>query len=205
MIQSEPRLETRKPTKRAKWRSSMSADRSVVQNVLDTTDIVRDRDFSPVEQRIARVEISSLLGVYIDEPPAPASGTGRIEKVMGDRRAFDRTAPGPSRDILAGQTRLIALGVLHGYSVDAVRLVQASRRRPRESVGGGNLAGLRGERSLSQRHEAGRHIGPLRRVQRIHRGREQFNRHGKSVRRLSIYRQFGPISQAHGGTLAARR
>ena len=46
-IQSEPRLETRKPTKRAKWRSSMSAYTSVAQNVLDTADIVRDGDFSP--------------------------------------------------------------------------------------------------------------------------------------------------------------
>jgi len=41
-IQSEPRLETRKPTTRAKWRSSMSAYRGVLQNVLDTADIVRE-------------------------------------------------------------------------------------------------------------------------------------------------------------------
>ncbi|HKV81223.1 MAG TPA: hypothetical protein VJP02_23955, partial [Candidatus Sulfotelmatobacter sp.] len=46
-IQSEPRLETRKATTRAKWRSSMSAYTSVAQNVLDTADIVRDGDFSP--------------------------------------------------------------------------------------------------------------------------------------------------------------
>ncbi len=45
-IQSEPRLETRKPTKRAKWRSSMSAYTSVAQNVLDTADIVRDGDLT---------------------------------------------------------------------------------------------------------------------------------------------------------------
>jgi len=44
-IQSEPRLETRKPTERAKWRSSMSAYRSVRQNVLDTADIVREAIF----------------------------------------------------------------------------------------------------------------------------------------------------------------
>jgi len=47
-IQSEPRVETRKPSMRAKWRSSMSACRSVAQNVLDTADIVRDRDFSTI-------------------------------------------------------------------------------------------------------------------------------------------------------------
>src|SRR3954467_14042564 len=33
---------TRKPSTRAKWRSSMSAYRSVLENVLDTADIVRD-------------------------------------------------------------------------------------------------------------------------------------------------------------------
>jgi len=48
-IQSEPRLETRKPTKRAKWRSSTSAYASVLENVLDTADIVRDPDVTPVE------------------------------------------------------------------------------------------------------------------------------------------------------------
>jgi hypothetical protein len=39
-IQSEPRLEKRKPTTRAKWCSSTSAYRCVLQNVLDTADIV---------------------------------------------------------------------------------------------------------------------------------------------------------------------
>src|SRR3954447_4251848 len=34
-------------TTRAKWRSSMSAYRSVLENVLDTADIVKDRDVSP--------------------------------------------------------------------------------------------------------------------------------------------------------------
>src|SRR3954465_5751034 len=34
-------------TTRAKWCSSLSAYRSVLQNVLDTADIVRDRDVSP--------------------------------------------------------------------------------------------------------------------------------------------------------------
>jgi hypothetical protein len=155
------------------------------------------RDVTPTDQRIARVEISSLLSVQIDKPPAPASGTGRIEKVMGDRRAFDRTAPGPSGDIFpARASRPIALGILHERSVDEIRLTPAGRRRPSESVGGGNktnLAGPRGDRSLSQRHEAGRHIRRLGRVDRIHRRREQFNGHGKSVCQLSIYRQFRPI------------
>jgi len=39
-------LETRKPSTRAKWRSSRSACRSVAQNALDSADIVRDGDFS---------------------------------------------------------------------------------------------------------------------------------------------------------------
>ena len=43
-IQSEPRLETRKPTTRAKWRSTMSAYRSVLENCLTAADIVRDGD-----------------------------------------------------------------------------------------------------------------------------------------------------------------
>jgi hypothetical protein len=100
---------------------------------------------------------------------------------MGDRRECDRTAPGPSRDILpARASRLIALGILHDGSVDAIRPAPARRRRPSESVGGGyktNLGGPRGDCSLSQRNEAGRHIGRLRRVDQIHRRREQFNRH----------------------------
>ena len=39
-------METRTSTKRAKWRSSMSAHRSVAQKLVDTADIVRDRDFA---------------------------------------------------------------------------------------------------------------------------------------------------------------
>jgi len=46
-FRASPTLETRKSATRAKWRSSMSAHRSVPDNVLDTADIVRDRDFSP--------------------------------------------------------------------------------------------------------------------------------------------------------------
>jgi hypothetical protein len=45
MIQSEPRLERRKPSLRAKWRSSMSACSGVLKRVLDTADIVRDGIF----------------------------------------------------------------------------------------------------------------------------------------------------------------
>lgn len=142
---------------------------------------------SPIDQRIARMEITSLLRVYVNEPPAPASRSGRIEKVIGNRRAFGRTAPGPSGYVLASRGRVIALGVLHGCSVDPIRLVQARRRRPRESAGGGNkanLPGLGSDRSPSQRHEAGRRICRVRRVDRIYRCREQFHRHGKSVRQL---------------------
>ena len=40
-----------------------------------------------------------LLSVQINEPPAPGSDIGRIKKVMGDRRVFDRMAPGPFREI----------------------------------------------------------------------------------------------------------
>jgi hypothetical protein len=136
------------------------------------------------------------LSIDINEPPAPAGRTGRIKKVMRDRRAFDGMAPAPSGEILPSRASgLIALGILYDYdrSVDAICPVPARRRRPSESVGGGNkthLAGPRGDRSLSKRHEAGRHIG--RRVDRIHRRREQFYRHGKSVCQLSIYRQFRP-------------
>jgi|tagenome__1003787_1003787.scaffolds.fasta_scaffold20986322_2 hypothetical protein len=36
-------------TTRAKWRTSMSAYRSVLENVLDTADIVRDGDVSPTD------------------------------------------------------------------------------------------------------------------------------------------------------------
>ena len=64
---------------------------------------------------------------------------------MGDRRGFDRTAPGPSGDILlARSSRLIALGILHGRSVDEIRLASARRRRPSEGVGGTNKTNLAG-------------------------------------------------------------
>lgn len=87
---------------------------------------------------------------------------------MGDRRAFERRAPSPSRDVLPVRaSHLIALGVLHERSVDEIRSAPARRRRPSESVGGSKtnlaLARPRGNRSLSQRHEAGRCIGRLRR------------------------------------------
>jgi hypothetical protein len=41
-------LEKRKPTDRAKWRSSLSECRGVRNKVLDSADIVRDGDFSPI-------------------------------------------------------------------------------------------------------------------------------------------------------------
>jgi len=56
----------RKPTKRAKWRSSMSAYRSVLENVLDTADIVRDRDVTPamlLPERIGRHTTSIVTGI----------------------------------------------------------------------------------------------------------------------------------------------
>ena len=43
-IQSEPRLETRKPTLRAKWRSFPNAIGSLLENMLDTADIVVEID-----------------------------------------------------------------------------------------------------------------------------------------------------------------
>ena len=46
---------TRKPSTRAKWRSSLSAYRSVLEHVLDTADIVRDGD-------VSTVAIKRLLG-----------------------------------------------------------------------------------------------------------------------------------------------
>jgi hypothetical protein len=57
-IQSEPRLETRKPTDRAKWRSSLSAYTSVLENCLTAADIVRDGDLSTVSVRYRSI----LLG-----------------------------------------------------------------------------------------------------------------------------------------------
>jgi hypothetical protein len=60
-IQSEPKLGSAQ-TIHEKWRSSMSADRSVAQNVLGSADIVRDRDF---------FNISNLLDnstAFIDLP-----------------------------------------------------------------------------------------------------------------------------------------
>ena len=42
----------RKPTTRAKWRSSTSAYRIVAQKPVDTADIVRDGDFSPTNLRL---------------------------------------------------------------------------------------------------------------------------------------------------------
>jgi hypothetical protein len=45
---AEPKVGKRKPSTRAKWRSSMSACRGVLENVLDTADIVRDGDITPI-------------------------------------------------------------------------------------------------------------------------------------------------------------
>ena len=116
---------------------------------------------------------------------------------MGDRGALDRMAPSPSgAKILPGRAaRPIALGILYGRSGEAISAALAGRVRPGESRSGWsktNLVGARGNSSLSERHEAGRHIGRLRRVHRIRR-REQFHRHGKSLCQSSIYRQSGPI------------
>jgi hypothetical protein len=147
-----------------------------------------------------RLEISSILRISVNELPVPASRSGRIEKVLGNRRTCDKIAPGQSRDVLADRVRRTALGILHECSVDPIRFVLAGRRRPRESAAGGNkttLAGLVGDRSRNKRHEAGRHMGRLRGVDRVRRGREQFNRHGKPIRQLSIYRQFRLISPEH--------
>ena len=111
-----------------------------------------------------------VLSVQINEASVPARETGRIGKVMGDCRAFDRRAPGPSREILPRRVSRIALGILHRRCVDAIRVAPASRSRPGESRSGGNkstLADPRGDRSLRRRHEAGRRIGGVRRIDRI--------------------------------------
>jgi hypothetical protein len=52
---------TRKPSTRAKWRSSMSAYRSALENVLDTADIVRDGDLSTVEEQRIFIRQASTL------------------------------------------------------------------------------------------------------------------------------------------------
>jgi len=151
----------------------------------------------------------SPLSVQIEESPSPAGGTGSIGKVLGDRGAFDRADPSPSRDILPARAcRLVALGILYRYSVDAIRPALARARRPRESVGGGNktnLTGSRGNRPLSQRHKTGRHIGHLRRVARIHRRREQFHRHGKVSSPTLNLSAVPSRSKEHRGTLTLRR
>jgi len=137
------------------------------------------------------------LSVQIDEAASPASGSGRIEEVLGGRCTFDGTGPGRSVDILLVRgCGFVALGILYEGSGDAIRAGGARRRRPGESVGGGdeiNLARARGERSRRQRYEAGRHIGCTRLTDWIRRCREQFDRHRKSAWQRSIYRQFRPI------------
>jgi hypothetical protein len=158
-----------------------------------TKNVLRDHVEKRTEENTIHQgkNLIALLSVQVNEPPAPASGACRIKKVMGDSRALDRMAPGPSGEILPARAScFIALGILYEHSVDAICPAPRRRRRPSEGVGGGNktdLARPRGDRSLSERHEASRHIG---RVDRIQRRREQFNRHGKSVCQLSIYRQF---------------
>jgi len=47
-IRSEPWVGKRKPTKRAKWRSFYECMQECAQNLVDTADIVRDGDFTPV-------------------------------------------------------------------------------------------------------------------------------------------------------------
>ncbi len=69
---------------------------------------------------------ASSLGVHIDDTPPPASGIGRIQKIVGDRRACDKMAPCPAGDVLpARAARLVALGILYGRCVDERRLASA--------------------------------------------------------------------------------
>jgi hypothetical protein len=137
------------------------------------------------------------LSVQIDEPPAPASETGCVGKAMGDRRDLERTAPGPSGDIFPGRgSGLIVLGILDKCCVDAIRLAPARRRRPGESVAGGNktnLAGPRGDRPLSQRHQAGRDLGHLRRDDPDSPTRGAVDRHGESASTSQSIGSSGPI------------
>jgi hypothetical protein len=47
-FKASPGWKSAKPIYETKWRSSMSACRSVLENMLDTPDIVRNRDLSPI-------------------------------------------------------------------------------------------------------------------------------------------------------------
>jgi hypothetical protein len=64
--QKRARIGKRKPPIRAKWRSSMSAYRSVRENVLDTADIVRDGDFATTIARAFATDIA----IAVDLPPS---------------------------------------------------------------------------------------------------------------------------------------
>src|SRR3954471_11788468 len=64
-------------TTRAKWRSSLSAYRSVLQNVLDTADIVRDGYVSPTTSVLKAHENLNeqrrVGGARVNKPHAPSS------------------------------------------------------------------------------------------------------------------------------------
>ena len=58
-------MESAKPSPRAKWRSSLSAYRSVFKNVLDTADIVRDGDFSPTTNLVSNCVSTSMQPKWV--------------------------------------------------------------------------------------------------------------------------------------------
>ena len=91
-IQSEPRLETRKPSTRAKWRSSTSAYTSVLENVLDTADIVRDPDFSPTEAHRSF------------HPQLRNDGASRIDsRALSQQPRFDKSNGGSNSVLLSNR------------------------------------------------------------------------------------------------------
>src|SRR5215470_18476527 len=93
-IRSEPRLESAKPSTRAKWRSSRSACGSVFKNVLDTADIVRDRD-------ISTVRVSSTWILSPDRVQQRPKKGGRVDPPATNNKPLtvqrSRSAPFPSR------------------------------------------------------------------------------------------------------------
>src|SRR4051812_3079513 len=69
-------------TTRAKWRSSLSAYRSVLQNVLDTADIVRDGDITSVDH----------CGTYTIQEPGANAGenpAANLNDLVGSSSNFE--------------------------------------------------------------------------------------------------------------------
>src|SRR3954447_14329273 len=67
-------------TTRGKWRSSLSAYKSVLQNVLDTADIVRDGDVSPSDS------VKATTFTYLRWEPCARQPTQALQSNQPNRR-----------------------------------------------------------------------------------------------------------------------